>query len=557
VATLRTAYENKAATAATRKSQDIADAIVKTVNDEELYTSPAQDLAFASATLSSMTAADVDAALKTAFATTGPILFRSAEKSAAGDAQLAQALASAYSRPLGAAVKEAAITWPYASFGKPGTIVSQSADAKLGTTTVRFANGTRLIVKPTEFEKGKIAVGVLLGNGRAGVPRPLAHAIWESQLFPLSGTKKLPLSRITQWAQENGKVMTVALEAGNRAFVLSGSTRPADLTTQMQLLDAYARDPGFRPEAFEKAKSVAPMLAGQIAGNAGATYSRAAQALMAGNDPRFALLPSDAALAQVAPGDLSAVVKQPLNGQADVIMVGDVTVADAIEATQATFAAGPGGERLTPTTVHVTEPQGRAEPYVFEHTGRADQAFYGEYFPLPDYFADPAVSDVADVAAAIISSRLVDTVREQLGITYSPKVEAVTSVDVPGEGYLGVTLETPPANFAKFHDLLSAQLKDLAAKPVSADELERAKQPLIATERKKRETNAFWLAKLTQVARDPRVESEALGKLDRMSAVSAADVQRLIAKYAAGRVPVTIIARAKASAAEAAPERGR
>lgn len=121
----------------------------------------------------------------------------------------------------------------------------------------------------------------------------------------------------------------------------------------------------------------------------------------------------------------------------------------------------------------------------------------------------------------------------------------MSAIDLPGEAYLGVTLETPPANFGKFHDLLTAQLKDLAAKPVSADELARAKQPLIETERKKRETNAFWLAKLAQVARDPRVEQEALGKLGRMEGVTPADVQTLIAKYAAGRIPVTIIARSK------------
>ncbi len=552
VATLKTQFQNAVQTAPTRKSAAIADAIVSTANDEELYTSPAQDLAFATPVLANVTPAEVNAAMKALFADHGPILFRSAETDAAGDAKLASALSSAYSRPLGAAAKEAAITWPYDSFGKPGAVISKTVDSRLGTTLVTFANGTRLLVKPTDFEKGKIAVGVLVGNGRAGVNPAAAHALWESQLFPLAGTAKLPLGDITQWAEEHDKVLSIALEPGNREFVLTGSTRPADLPTQMQLLDAYARDPGFRPEAFEKAKAVAPMFAGQIAGNAGAVYSRGVQELMVGHDPRFEKLPSASDLAKVAPDDLPQLLKQPLASQADVIMVGDVTVDEAIEATAATFAAGPGGRPAAPAAAAVSMAQGRAKPYVFEHSGRLDQAFYGEYFQLPDYFADPRTSAVADVASAILSSRLVDTVREKLGITYSPQVNALTSVDLPGEGYFGVTLETPPANFDKFHAMLADQIADLASKPVSADELERAKQPLIESERKRRETNKFWLGKLTQLMRDPRVEGEVLSTIDRLSAVTAADVQALVAKRLAGQQPVVVIAKAKSAAPQPA-----
>jgi zinc protease len=320
----------------------------------------------------------------------------------------------------------------------------------------------------------------------------------------------------------------------------------------MQLLHAYARDPGFRPEAVEKAQSIAPMLTGQLAGNAGAAYTRAAQALMVGNDPRFQMLPSDSDLAHVNPQDLPALLKQPLAGQADVVMVGDVSVADAIKATQDTFGGGAAAKRPSPATAHVTIAASGGAPLVVEHTGRPDQAFYGEYFPLPDYFADPKTSVTANVAAAIISSRLVDTVREQLGITYSPQVQAITADDLPGEGYLGITLETPPANFAKFHSLMAEQISQLAAKPVSADELARAKQPLIETERKQRETNAFWLARLELLARDPRAKSETVEAEQRMSAVTAADVQQLMARFASRREPAVVIARAKGLATPAA-----
>ena len=548
ITAIRTQLDAKAASASTRKSADIADELVGSVDSDALYTSDAQDVASLEPWLAKVTKADVDASLKSMFPTDAPLLFRSSQATPAGEAQLATALNGAYGRALGAQVKEASVSWPYTSFGKPGTLVSKTVDADLGTTTVTFANGTRLIVKPTKYEKDKIQVAVSLGSGRTGVSPQLAHSLWETQLYPLAGTGKLSLGEITQWAQSTGKVATVSLDAATRSFVLKGSTRPADLMTQMQLLAAYARDPGFRPEVVEKAKSFGPMIGGQIDGNAGAVFMRGSQALMVGNDPRFTMLPKASDLAKVAAADLPGLLKQPLAGQADVVMVGDVSVDDAIAATEATFGAGPAVKAPAAVAAKVSIPAARPEPFVFEHKGRADQAFYGEYFLLPDYFADPKTAVVADVAASILQTRLVDTVREKLGMTYSPMVGAESSLELQGQGYLTAAIETPQANFSAFHAALADEVKDLAAKPVTADELARAKQPLIETQRKKLETNSYWLGKLAQMTREPRVRQEALKQLDDIGAVSAADVQAFAAKFIAGKEPLVAIAKAGATA---------
>jgi zinc protease len=179
------------------------------------------------------------------------------------------------------------------------------------------------------------------------------------------------------------------------------------------------------------------------------------------------------------------------------------------------------------------------------HKGRADQAYYGQYWLLPDYFTDPKGSYTARVAASVLKSRLIDTVREKLGMTYSPMTEAVASVQLGGLGYLGAVLETPPANFAAFHDLLQAELKDLAATPVSADELDRARRPLVDGRVKDMEGNAFWAAWLPMVLRDPRVRANVLETGPGLAAVSAEDVRALFARLAGDPTPVTVESRAR------------
>ncbi|WP_298199595.1 hypothetical protein [Novosphingobium sp.] len=117
------------------------------------------------------------------------------------------------------------MVWLYDSFGAAGTVTAQTRDADLGTTLVTFANGTRLTVKQTPFEKDRIRIKVSLGQGRAGVPAPLVHA----------------LPDIQRWGQSGGKFVGATLESDSLAFHLNGVTRPADLAAKPVGADELAR----------------------------------------------------------------------------------------------------------------------------------------------------------------------------------------------------------------------------------------------------------------------------------------------------------------------------
>jgi len=545
VTQVRTSLQAGLANAPTRKSPELADALVSAASDDQLYTSPAQDLAFADPVLAALTPGDVTMALAKAFAGKGPVLFRSAQAKPVGTDVLKQQLVEAYSRALSGRADAQALVWPYTSFGPTGRVVARTEDRELGTTTVTFANGSRLIVKPTAFEKDRILVNVALGTGRKGASAELVHALWATSFMPLGGTSKLSAGELRAYTQSNGKVASATLKADTGAFVLSGATRPADFAFQMQALAAYARDPGFRPELGEKLKAVVPMIAGQLEANAGAVFLREAQRLAGGGDNRFVEVPASADLVATAPQEVPALLRAALAGPADVTVVGDIKPDDAIAAMLATFASGADHAPLTNTPAHITMPQGRDAPYVVAHGGRPDQAFLGTFWALPDYFADPRLSYTADVAAAVLQSRLIDTVREKLGLTYSPQVQAVSSWQIEGMGYFGAILETPQANFETFRSLLGEQLKVLATKPLNPDELDRAKHPLIEARTKETETNAYWAGNLALELRDPRLKAAILDHTSGITAVTARDVQTLFQQYVDGKVPVTVIAKGR------------
>ena len=545
VTALRTAFQNGAANSQTRTSASLADGLIDAAANREVFTSPAQDLAFVTPLLASVTTAQASEALRGLFAGQGPVLFRSATAGPVGEDVLAGALRDAYAAPLAARVVEAAVVWPYDSFGTPSAVVSRVADAALGTTTVTFANGTRLMVKPTTFEQDTVRVTVGLGSGKAGTPANLTHALWATDAFAAGGTSKLSAIQLNRWVESSGTRVTAALSELPGMIQLSGVTRGADLGRQLELLAAYARDPGFRTEGDEKVAQLAPLLAGQISGNVLVAYRRARSAVLAGSQPRFADLPTNADLAATRPGELAALLRPQLAGPADIAIVGATTVDAAVAAVAHTFGAGTKQPRAALVAPRVTMPAGTAEPLMFEHSGRADQAIYGVYWPLPDYFADPRTADASEILSNVMGQRLIDSVREKLGLTYSPFSEVQAGKQIAGYGYIGSAIETPQANFATFRGIVLDQIKDLAEHPIGADELLRAKRPVIEGRTQRLQRNEYWAAVLPLTLRDPRQRAPILSSVSAIEAVTAADLQRVARSYLLGKMPITVEVKGK------------
>jgi zinc protease len=530
--------------AQTRRNESLADGIVGTAQEDELYTSPAQDLALVRAFVAEETPETVTAAMRTIFAGRPPVVFRSARSDPATAPALETALAAAQVRALPAGVARAAISWPYTDFGKPGTVVSRREDKALGATTVTFANGTRLVVKQTDFEKDRVSITAGFGTGQAGLSTALAHAHWAAGLYTIGGTGKISLADVRRIMQTQGRIGSISATMTATRLSLNGGTRPSDLETEMQLISAFVTDPGFRPELGDQLRTAVPMLKTQIHTNPGSVFARSVVDLVQGNDRRFAS-PSDADFDATLPADLPAMVRPMLGTPADIAIVGDVSVDEAIRVTAATLGTVPRTARPSEPKPGVTMTAGRVEPFIVRHGGRVDQAYYGLIWQLPDFFTDPKLSRTADVAAALIKARLVDTVREKLGLTYSPNASAASSIELAGLGYLIVQTETPPDKFDAMRGAVLEAIAGLARDPISEDELNRAKKPLVEAAQKARETNGFWVRNLSLLMREPRARDNVLGEPAALGAVTAADVKALLARYVNGKTPITVISQAK------------
>lgn len=545
IATLNAGLGNALKGATTRPSPQLANRMVRDIVENEVTRSPEQDLADFQQWQRLARLKDVDAAVKAAFTGAGPLLFLAAPQPPAGGEQaLIAAFDEANHDKVAALPAAQTMGWPYTNFGPAGQVADRREIADLGITVVTFANGAKLAVKPTAFAKGEILVGTSFGQGRLGLPRERAGTYWmvAGSAFVDGGTGKVTAGELQRAMA--GRVIGVELQMQDNSFDLIGRTRPEDLLVQLQILAAYLSDPGFRPEAVTRVQNVLATALPQIEASPGGVLGRDLGQLIHSGDPRWATSPSAEQLSQTKPQNLILLMEPALAGRADVTIVGDVTVDQAIAAVAPTIGALPRRAAWTaPDGGGGTFPAPAPEPVTLLHSGRADQAIAFAGWPTHGFYRSPEDARALLVAAAVIRQRLFDSIRETEGTTYSPAVSASATTALDDYGFLATSVEMPPAKIPAFYKALDAVMADLRAKPIGADELDRAKRPLIEARTRDRQTNPYWLAVLPGTLRDPRELDAIRTRVSGIEQVTAADVQRVATAYLRGerayRVTVT------------------
>ena len=502
----RATLRNVLAGASTRPTTTLASTLVETVDQNQVFTAPAQDLAVFESAVKGLRIDTVNRAMRKIFTGAGPLVeLATPDAVAGGEATVKAAFDAARAEPLPSRTAEAAVIWPYRTFGKPAAVLSRDTVTDLGVTTVRFANNVRLLVKPTSLRKDQILVAVDVGAGRLELPIDRPASEWTASALIGGGFGKLSYED-SQRALA-GRLYGVSFGIGNDAFQFRGMTRPDDLDTQLQVLTAYLADPGFRPEAFERVRSGLLSELPQMAATPDGVFGREAGGMFTRGDPRFRF-PTEPAIRAARVDDLRALLAEPLaSGRIDVTIVGDVTVDQAISLTAATFGALPQRRPVaapSQAALTVRFPDALSQPTVLTDTGRPDQAVAAVAWPAPDFFADMKRSRAVMIAAEILGNRLTEKVRMSQGATYSPETQANLSQVFPGYGYALSLVEMPPALIPGFFDTVSGIARDMIDNGVTADELDRARNPKLAGLKKSQQTNEYWLTNLTGALSDPR-----------------------------------------------------
>ncbi|WP_205679360.1 M16 family metallopeptidase [Brevundimonas lutea] len=531
---VRTALENAVATAPTRTTPGLANALLSNVNEDTVFTTPQTNLDQFNAAVDGLTAETVNAALPAVFAGEGPLtLIVSPVAIPEGEDGITQIIEASRQTPVEARADQADLQWPYAEFGAPGQVTDQREIAEIGATVVTFDNGSTLTVKPTDYREDQILVALRTGRGELAMPADQQSVLAiGSGVLTAGGLGQLTADDLERVL--SGRVYSSGFSIGSDAFEFSGATRPEDLGLQMQVLTAYLTDPGVRPAPFEQIKAIFPQIIAQSSATPQGVFSLRSPELLASGDQRAAI-PSAETLQSWNNDQLKAAITEALaTGAVHVTMVGDVTVEDAIAATASTVGALPqraAAPEPTATSAVRRFPQPVSEPVQLTHTGPAEQALAYVAWPATDAVTDHTEARTIDMLHRVMTLRALEEIRERQALTYSPSVDFSASQTFEDYGLISMAGLVTPENIQPFFAAAEAIAADLAANPIDQDELDRARRPEVEAQRQAQAGNAWWLSELSDIVEKPGDVGQITTAISDLEAVTPADIQAAAQRY--------------------------
>ncbi|MDC7685247.1 insulinase family protein [Asticcacaulis sp. BYS171W] len=519
----------------TRDTGSIVNQLVGTLGDKEVMTAPSQDLAFFNKIKPRLTTAAVSERAKTLFSGDGPMVAHMANDLGGFDKA---ALLATHQTLLAQQVDKPATTvkkaWPYETFGKaPAAIVKETVLADIGVTQLVYANGVRVNIKPTDFKDNEVLVNIRFDGGLTTIGQDKGALISAANWTGLreGGLGKLDSEEIKDTLA--GRLFGTGFGIGDEATVLSGSTTPDDFGLQMQVLTAFTTDPGFREAALERIKSQLPNLYQTITATPSAVFSTKGPRILRNGDKRFGLPEQDAALA-VKNDEIKALVSGILsNAPIEITIVGDITVEDVKKVLATTFATLPKrAEKITPVkgADTLTFPKTNLHQ-VLTHTGRADQNISFIAWPTTDFFANTQEARATELLAEVLTLRLTEEIREKQGASYGSSAGSTMSSTFKGFGYLSASATVKPEVDQTFFDSVMVIADDLKAKPITEDELLRARKPVLDRYDVQVKTNGYWIGALPGIQADPRDLAAIRSRKAELLKVTPADIQTEAKKW--------------------------
>ncbi len=530
---VRAALETAVAAAATRQTPALAGALLGALSGNNVFSTPATDLAQFEQVVAGLTVETVNAAVRANFSGNGPLVFLTTPvEIEGGEAAVTAAIEASRLVPVTAPVVAAAVEWPYTDFGTPAQPSGQTEIADLGTTLVTFPNGVKLTVKPTAFTDEQILVSVTAGQGQLGLPTDVSVPTWAAGAIGDGGLGKLTRTQLEQVLA--GNIVGAGFGIGANSYQFGGGTRPADLALQMQLLAAYFTDAAWRPEPFAQIKGSYAQSLAQSSATARGAFSRYGSPMLSTGDRRFSV-PTDEEIASAELADIRDRVKASIaEGPITITIVGDITVADAITAVGSTFGALPmRSAAVEPTAAALTRtfPAPTPTPVEIKHTGLASQAMGFVAWPTVDSIENRKESRVVSLLANVLQLRVTDELREKQGVAYSPAADSISSTTFPDYGYAFVRAETPPEALAGFFTSVDAVATSLRDEEITDDELNRARLSTVEAIRRAQNTNGYWLGSLSEVQSKPAEVEAIRTAISDLEAIKPADIQRAAAAY--------------------------
>lgn len=411
-----------------------------------------------------------------------------------------------------------------------GKIVGGRPIPNSDVTEWKLSNGTRVLVKPTDFKADEILFGAYSAGGTSlATNSDYMSAALASQIIGLSGIGQF--NRIDLGKKLAGKAARVTPTIFDMTEGFNGSASPRDLETLLQLVYLHFTGARLDTTAFAAFRNnVAPFLANRGA-SPDQVFADTIQVTMTQNDFRARPI-SPATFAEVSAEKALAFFKDRFADAGDFtfVFVGNVDTTALKPLVERYLASLPTtGRKDVAKVTGNGPPNGVIQKTVrkgVELKANTIVAFTGTCVYTPETrFTVRALVDVFQI-------RLIETLREKLGGTYSPNVSGACSRTPRQEYVIQVRFGSSPENVETLTQAVFALIDTLQTKGPTQADVDKVREQLIRTREVQVKQNAYWLSGV--LTRDEAGEDVGglLGPYDEMvKKLTVAQVQDAAKRY--------------------------
>jgi zinc protease len=411
-----------------------------------------------------------------------------------------------------------------------GKIVSSRVIPSVNLTEWKLSNGARVLIKPTDFKADEVLLGAYSVGGTSLAPDSnYMSAGLASQVVAISGLGNF--NRVDLQKKLAGKVAGAQAAISETSEGLSGRASPKDIETMFQLVYLDFTAPRLDTAAFQAFRNqVGPFLANR-GSDPDQVFSDTVQVTMSQHSFRSRPI-TTATFAEVNPEKALAFYKDRFADASDFtfVLVGNVDTVSLKPLVEKYIASLPSlGRKETFRDNSGAPPKGVVERVV--HKGVEPKAnTIIEFTGACDY--NPQTRFDFRALTELFQIKLNETLREQLGGTYSPSVGGACS-RVPQQRYtIEVQFNSSPENVEKLSKSVFALIDTLKNQPPSAADVTKVRESFLRSREVDVKQNAYWLGNI--MAREQSGEDVAglLGPYDEMiKNLSAASIQNAAKKY--------------------------
>jgi zinc protease len=382
-----------------------------------------------------------------------------------------------------------------------GKVVESTTHESSEVISSWLSNGVRVHYRFMDIRKGQPMISISLAAGaiqETDANRGLtdvAGLAWDRP-----ATSKLSSTNIRDLM--TGKKANVRGGAGMDSLSLSVTGNPSELEEGMKLAYLLLTDPVIEPAAFEQwKKETLQAIEQRKTDPRGAMAEAMADLVYPNTDSRTHPLTAEQvnklSLAEAQSWLRNAIVTAPI----EVAVVGDIDKEQAMELVSRYLGSLPSRERISDKTLdslrNLTKVPGprSAEKQIPTATKLAIvlSGFYG---------AD--MDNVVDtrrmqIASRVLSSRMIQTIREKEQLAYSPGCNHRPGVDFPGFGVFVAAIPTEPAKVARLVEVVDQMYADFAKEGPTEDELTTVRRQIANTLDEQMKEPGFWSGRLGQL----------------------------------------------------------